>query len=37
LPLAHALVARVGQNIGFLSVHQRMRLRHVVGRCASTV
>lgn len=29
---AHALVARVGKDIGFLSVHQRMRLRHVDSR-----
>lgn len=34
--LAYALVARVGKDVGFLSVHQRVCLRHVVdvGRCA---
>ncbi len=34
--LAHALVARVGEHIALLAMHQRTGLRHVVdvGRCA---
>ncbi|MCY1375362.1 hypothetical protein D9M69_627720 [compost metagenome] len=28
--LFHALVARVGKHIGFLAVHQRVRLCHIV-------
>ena len=34
--LGHTLVARVGEHIGFFTVHQRAGLRHVidVGRCA---
>ena len=39
LSFSHTLVTRVGEDIGFLSVQQRMRLRHVVdvGRRAEGV
>src|SRR3546814_7994798 len=30
LALGHTLVARVGEHIGFFSVHQRAGLRHVI-------
>ena len=35
-PPVHTVVACIGKHRGFLSVHQRMRLRHVVdvGCCA---